>query len=307
MKTAIKNLSKNKGQMLVVVLLVMVILMVLLLAVVVNLRADIRETQSEREYEKGYDISENEVFQMAQNIDGWKGIHEGELGCAGSLNCCPDGYDPNEVDESTCLSYELTGLGDDGLGTATCWEYEINHIRDVEIYKDEALEVNLDGYAGEVTIDYDVKPSILTNQSGFSIGVVSSNSTDYFSRKLSVKCDPSWSNFYTLNNMNGFTSYSFDISAYNLIPSGSTTAIMRIRAIIGGNDPSSKMIFTDVHGEEGSNFPNQMVEYRCKSRPSGIEGGQPEPDVYTRKMLRHRLPSIFDYVLFVGEGAVEKP
>lgn len=292
MKTAKRLLSNNKGQMLVIVLLVMLILMILLLAIMVNLRGDIRETQSEREYEKGYSISEDEVFQMAQDIDDWVGT----ANITSQTSDCPDdAASIPGIDIKTCTTYFLDRLGDDGLGAATCWEYEVSNIRDVEIRKDEALEIQLDGYNGSV--------SFSTSSSlgyGFSIGVVSENGGEYESRKVAYKVGASNFNapdFSTVGN-------TVDIGALNLIPTGYTSKLMRVRVIIDGTDPESKVMFEEVSG--GSGFPNQMVEYRCKSEPSGVGEGQPEPDVYTRKMLKPRLPAIFDYVLFVGEGAVVK-
>jgi hypothetical protein len=80
-----------------------------------------------------------------------------------------------------------------------------------------------------------------------------------------------------------------------------TPVLLRLRAI--GAAATDISVVSD-----NSSLPPQMEEIRVQSFPEGIDNAEElsAPEVYTLTMINKRLPSLFDYVLFVSEGGVSK-
>lgn len=278
----------ERGQMLLFVLVVLLLLFIILFAIIVNVRVDIKETQLEREYERGYSVAEEELFKIGS--DGYNDWVSGLVagGCYNpSLFPYPNYCDATYFDEC-CVE---TGLGDDGLAAIITKRKVRNDIAEMSINQDETLEVDLSRYDGNVLISWNGAPAI-------SLMVVYQEGGEYKNVRRAVcrgaaGCYPGFEVYDVLNRLN-------IRSDLGLSPA-SVTEFMRIRAI--GGDATN----VTVTGDAG--FPPQMEEVRVQGFSAGLGGmeeGLPGPEVYTLGMINKRLSGLFDYVLFVADGAVSK-
>jgi len=293
MRENLKRIYHNResGQMLLFVMVILLLLLIIVLAIVVNVKVDLKETQMEREYERGYSIAEDVLFDISS-----------------------DGYDDSEYDDYSgafcpsddeCIGNvwkcsEKAGLGD-GESAVIVKRCEHHGIIDMTIEKDQTLEVDLRGATGDLNLSWQGAPAM-------SIMLVCKSAAGNYTNVRASVCRTGDGNC-AMSGVSGFISLAQAVNptVSNDAPlnmddgclGGYTPELLRLRAI-GGQATSVTLT--------GDNLPAQMEEVRVQSFTEGIQDaeGLSAPEVVTFSMIRKRLPSIFDYVLFVADGSVSK-
>jgi hypothetical protein len=277
--------GEEKGQMLLLVLVVVLLLMIILIAIIVNVRVDIKQTQSTREYEKGYSNAEEDLFKInSEGFANWNSTPGVTLCTAGAtdacLTLCPTDY--------TCYK-----KCDGDVCTLTKRKF-INGIEEMLITKDDTLEVMLHdsnpalNASGDITTNWDGQ--------GLSIMLVCKNASNEYSVSRFAVCKsgscPSGSSGFLTAPAAGY------VVNVTTGCTGATPWLMRIRAV--GSDASNVTV--------SGILPPQMEDVRVQgyTKTAGETASLPGPEVYTKKMIHKRLPALFDYVLFVANGDVGK-
>lgn len=309
MKTFLKNYRvvcgniKESGQMLLFVLIVVLLLLIIVLAVVVNVRVDIKETQMEREYEKGYSIAEEELFKISSDgYDAWRDdCDDCEDISPGSpyYHLCSRSDCASPDTDFRCTLKHTTDV--DGVRTdVMIKECMLHEIRGISINQDETLEVLLDDgtevASGVIDIGWEVAPAM-------SVMLVCKDASNNYSNVRASVC---LGNTPTCGyeGIEGFISIGdaqigvVHDTPLNVDSCGGTPVLLRLRAIGG------EAINISVTGD----LPSQMAEERSQSFTGGVDEaeGLSAPEVVTLAMLHKRLPALFDYVLFVASGDVSK-
>ncbi|MBU0975955.1 hypothetical protein KJ918_04095 [Patescibacteria group bacterium] len=312
MKKLLANLKltkrefNEKGQILLFVIIILGILLFILLAILVTVRTDIKETALEREYEQGYSVAEEELFKIgADGLAAWKDD-------ANETQLLP-GMEFFQFCEGADECYLECGLGDGGNSCVVVKVTNIFNIHGMTINQDETLEVDVEG----TTVTLDI--SWTGDAEAMSVILVCKNnvSNTYPSKRAAV-CQPvtAAGNCGLPGTIDGFITVA---QAQGSLPgendwplnlkgihgcSSDDPQILRLRAIGG------EAIGVSVYTEGGGNLANpQMVEVRVQAFPEGGTATEDisAPEVYTLSMLNKRLPSLFDYVLFVANDSVTKP
>lgn len=313
-KKLLKPSKNQNGQILVVVLILIVVLLIVVLAVVFNVISDIGQTTTERRYEEGYAAAEGTLFQISNNLDtaelatavhnndianflgnqdardltGFRDLVAENSACIGQRI---DGIIGSEYHESgnNCASAEFDSDGDGSTDTICHFE-EVYGVFSMELEQDETLEVNLNGLSGssplQVTIE-GINPAV-------SVAVVYLDpaSGAYTNERFALTSNSGFGSGFSLGN-------SVQVKRAN------NPQFMRIRAV-GGRQILS--VHTQASG--ANRLPSQMLNVICRGISTDVEfetaSGSPIPTVYTQIMIQKRLPALFDYVLFVGNGEVRK-
>jgi len=303
-----KRLKNEKGQILLFVMVVLLLLMIIVFAVIVNVRVDIRETQIEREYEKGYSSAEEEIFKIS--VDGFANWNN-DIESSGEGYCSDVQTESFGDYESYCSypDFDVCCLVQGGSeGDKIIKRKSHNSIFGISIKQDETLEVNVDSPA--ITGDFDIVS--WENAPAMSIMLVcrdNAASGEYSQVRAAVcrsgsgidNCGmPGTSGFWSIQEAMDNTRGPGPLDLGNC-PPGWDPLLVRFRAI--GGDATNITI-------EHSGLPPQMIELRVQGFPAGladgIETGLPGPELQTLVPIEKRMPSLFDYVLFVGSGGVSK-
>jgi len=298
-KRSIKEflINNDSGQMLLFVMVILLLLMIIVLAIITNVKVDIKETQMEREYERGYALAEEELFEITAS--GYEEADYDSLSTEEVSKFCPD--------NSTCIGgawdcSKKTKIGDEGEGAVIVKRCEHHSINDMTIEKDQTLEAYVRGADGVLSLSWNGAPAM-------SIMLVCKRGDDYTNVRASVcnsnapTCSMSGvSGFISLTDAADHTSKHdapLDMEMNHGCPAGYSPELLRLRAI--GSQATAVTL-------TGDDLPPQMEEVRVQSFTEGLDDaeGLSAPEVVTYKMIRKRLPSIFDYVLFVANGDVSK-
>lgn len=291
---------KESGQMLLFVLIIVLLLLIIVLAVIVNVRVDIKETQMEREYEKGYSVAEEELFKISS--DGYVSWLDGCDDCDDIGPSSPyyhlcsrsDCESPDKDFGCTLKHIEVDGV----LTDVIIKECKLHEVRGISIDQDETLEVILNDdtevASGIIDIGWEGAPAM-------SIMLVCKDASNNYSNVRASVCLVN-SPTCGFNGIEGFISIG-DAQAgvgtpLNMDNCSGTPELLRLRAIGG------EAINVTVTGD----LPAQMAEVRSQSFTGGVDEaeGLSAPEVVTLAMLYKRLPALFDYVLFVASGDVSK-
>ncbi|MFC1780100.1 hypothetical protein ACFLY9_00175 [Patescibacteria group bacterium] len=291
----ISEAVNESGQMLLFTIIVLFLLLLIFFAIVVNVRVDIKETQLEREYEEGYSIGEEELLKITSDGFGtWVG------GLTSTTKFCPT----SGCNSRAYTCYEKSGLGENSLGEVVMKRCEHNEIFGMTVGQDETIEVDLTGASGTLSVGWSGAPAV-------SAMLVCRDSVtgDYSNTRMAVcrgvvasggVCDESIGQAYSIS---GFESIATAKATgpFNLDMCTTEPVLLRLRAI--GAAATDISVTSD-----NSNLPSQMEEIRVQSFSEGISNAEElsAPEVYTLAMINKRLPSLFDYVLFVSEGDVSK-
>jgi len=294
--------NNNDGQMLLFVLVIVLLLLLIVLAIITNVRVDIKETQMEREYEKGYSIAEEELFIISANgyqASGYSGLEGDELNFCPTTGCSSGDWE--------CVKKE--GMGDDLNSTVIVKRCLQEEIRNMTIDQDQTLEADVNGASGNLTLSWGTAPAM-------SIMLVCKNASNAYKNVRAAVCRQDTSTptpncgMSSTPNASGFISI---LAARGTGPgndhplnmsgceSGFSPELLRLRAI--GGQATNITLFAD-----NGSLPVQMEEIRVQSFTEGT-GEAAElsaPEVVTISMIRKRVPALFDYVLFVAEGKVSK-
>lgn len=302
------SINNERGQMLLFVVIVLMLLFVIVLAIVKNVSIDVQETQLEQEYETGYAGAEEEIMKISsQGFDTWVNNFEPSDQCyslSGNSNI------PNNIEKFCSLSdfdecCIKTGVGEDGEGDVIVKRKYIYGIKEMNIEKDDVLELDISEASlttnDKVKISWEGAPAM-------SIMLVCKDSNGDYYNKRALVCRAGSGTCSTIENQ-GFSSISdagnsVQTEAPLLVGQCSDPnepVLLRFRAIGG------QAINVNIDGD-GFDIPAQMEEIRAQAFPKGI--GEAEntasPEIYTLKMISKRVPALFDYVLFVAEGGVDK-
>ncbi len=292
----------QKGQILLVILIVLMVLLIILFAIVFNLRTDIKEQQIEREYESGYAIAEEELYKVKANgfAEDYYSDKEIERGdslwnkycSAAELDC------PNSSVNFRC--YNVNKVSAEGENISVILKRcVLNEISEMDIPKDDVLEVNLVGASGLINLNWENAPAV-------SIMLVCKNVSNLYVVNRMAICRPE--SDCNSAGISGFSSYSEAQSigkplnlASGACVSGYEPILLRIRAI--GDDAKN----VRVYASSGS-LPPQMEKIRAQGFSRGVSNafGIPSPEVYSISMINKKVPAIFDYVLFVAEDDLKK-
>ncbi|MDD3648001.1 MAG: hypothetical protein PHS44_05915 [Candidatus Dojkabacteria bacterium] len=296
----IKNRFNEKGQILLFVIVILGVLLFILFAILLTVRTDIKETALEREYEQGYSVAEEELFQIgADGLDGWKADNVGNISNA-------YGTEYQGFCDGVPECWLECGLGEDGDSCVIVKVKYIKNIHDMTITQDETLEVLLDPADGNLDVTWQ-------GAEAMSVILVCKDGNDYPSVRAAVcnsqtgPCSVSGgSGFITIGQARTSPTHDtpLNINGTNgCAPYGSNPQILRLRAIKGD------AFAVGVYKLGGADLTNpQMVEVRVQALPEGgdVTEDVSAPEVYTLSMLNKRLPSLFDYVLYVANGEVDK-
>lgn len=288
--------TDQSGQVLLFVLITVVLLLMILFAIVLNLRVDIQEVQVEREYKRGYNVSEEVMLEIASSdYTTWKS-DSSPTNCADPWTFNKRGYcKAGEGIDECCL---VEGLGDDGNGAVITTRTVMDYIEGLNLGKDQTLEVNVVGARGALNLAWENAPAV-------SLLLSCRDVTGYYNVRMAVcrsgNCNQGGiSGFESITDAQNNGPLDLNDGCDSIPGRNGDPIALRIRAI--GADAQN------IRVNGGSQLPAQMEEVHVIGFPAGlgsdIEEGLPAPEVYTRKMLNKRLPALFDYVLFVGEGDV---
>ncbi len=289
-------LEEESGQMLLFVMVILLLLLIIVLAIIVNVKVDLKETQMEREYERGYSIAEEELFDISS--EGYDLSNYDTLSSEEMNKFCPS----DECVGGTWECGKKSGMGEEGESAVIVKRCVHHAIRDMTIEQDQTLEAYVNGASGELNLTWQGAPAMSV------MLVCKDGSGDYENVRASI-CLSGSGNCGGGINTNGFTTETIAKDELNVdhdaplnmddgCPVSYEPELLRLRAI--GGEATAVTLTGDL--------PQQMEEIRVQSFTEGIElaEGLSAPEVVTMTMIRKRLPSIFDYVLFVANGDVSK-
>jgi len=304
-KTKTTLLREESGQMLLFVLVVVLLLMMVLFAIIANVKVDIKEVQLQREYEKGYAVGEEELLKISSDgYSSWKT----SIIASGNYCSLPANLPADLKPYCSAVEFEeccvVKNLGSDSNSVALVKRKRRSDIIGMTIEKDDVLEVDVLGATGTLNLNWS------GSGVGMSIMLVCRRGSDYQGIRV-VACKSGSCGGSGFTSIAGASSITVGppeaplnlSSGCNQLGAGWLPFVLRLRAING--------VATNVQVSGGTGLPYQMEEIRVQTFPVGtagdIEVGLPAPEVYTLSMINKRLPALFDYVLFVANGAVTKP
>ncbi len=297
-------MNHKKGQILLVTMLVLMVLAIVIVGIVIVTNRDVSQVVQNQKYEQLYNVAETELQKVVAKYG------DSTL----DLSQLPNDRDLSQisgcrpVNESLEVGYDCDVSDENALGLeldTSIRVVERKEIRNLEVFKDEAITLRLEGYERGLTVSWDQNVAfefvlnVFEDTNGNRIWDQTEKITEvrdiYDSGGVFTSKDNSNPFGFSGNNQ----SISFVIDNITSLPSNYRTRSLTIIPRTRANNPNPVLV--NVIPSDPASFPFQVRAFETVTFDE-TDNNTPVVEVNSQVSLESQIDSIFNYSLITNGG-----
>ena len=298
-------MNYKNAQILLVTLLVLMIVAIVIIGIVIISNRDIAQVSTNQKYEQLYNVAEVEIQRVIEKYgDGKRSLVD--LSQDGELKDFIQSCTPVNQNIKKGFDCEVQGNNTAGLKLDTTLEvFDTKEMKDLRVYKDESLNLILNGYNQSLNIYWDqgVALEFVLN---FFIDTNTNNVWDVDEEIIEIRDIFDKKNIFTSkdqSNAFGFTpltdrsgGVTLNINNISSLQSNNNYKTRSLALIPRTREDRSTPVILSVTPADLASFPHQLRVFNIETYDSEDENS-PFIEINSKLSLEPNIDSIFNYSL----------